>query len=101
VIARLPVDYVDAWLAEFERMHPVREQHGDLGRRRVLLDADDPGTVVVVFDWDDLDRARAYFGSPALAASVERAGGRAAPQVTYLQSLSPRPPTDTTDRSHP
>ncbi|HEX9888784.1 MAG TPA: antibiotic biosynthesis monooxygenase [Nitriliruptorales bacterium] len=83
VIARLPVADFDTWHAEYERMHPVREQQGERGRR-LYRDLDDPNTIVVVFDWDTVESARGYFGSDELRASVERAHGCAPPTVHYL-----------------
>ena len=84
MIARLPVPDFAAWHAEYERMHPVREQAGERGRT-LYRDVDDPEVVVVVFAWDSVERAKAYFGSAALQASVGRAGATSAPEVTYLR----------------
>lgn len=65
-------------------MHAFRESCGERGRR-LFRDVDDPHVVVVVFQWDSLDNARAYFDSSALRSSVRRGGGRAAPQLCYLE----------------
>lgn len=84
VIARLTVAEFDRWHREYEQMHAHRRACGERGRQ-LFRDVDDPNTVVVVFQWDNLDNARAYFDSSKLRASVGRAGGRGAPQVSYLQ----------------
>lgn len=83
VIARLPVEDFDTWHAEYQRMHEVRQQHGERGRT-LYRDVDDPDTVVVVFDWDTVDNAKGYFDSAALRDSVQRAHGRTSPTVHYL-----------------
>ncbi len=83
VIVRLRVEDFDRWHAEYERMHPVRERHGERGRT-LFRDLEDPNTVVGVFRWDSIERARGYFASAELSASVDRARGRGAPVVSYL-----------------
>jgi heme-degrading monooxygenase HmoA len=89
VIARLQVADFDEWHAEYTRMHPHRQRCGERGRQ-LFRDVDDPRSVVVIFTWDSLQRAKAYFTSPELAASVGRAGGRGAPHITYLEAVQPR-----------
>jgi len=87
VIARLPVQDFEAWHAEYERMHATRQSFGERGRM-LYRDVDDPHTIVVVFEWDSIDNAKRYFGSPELSASVGRAHGKATPTVFYLDPQS-------------
>lgn len=84
VIVRLTVAEFDRWHREYEQMHAHRHACGERGRQ-LFRDVDDPNTVVVVFQWDTVYNARTYFDSPKLRASVGRAGGLAAPQVSYLE----------------
>lgn len=84
VMVRLTVAEFDRWHCEYEQMHAHRQACGERGRR-LFRDVDDPNNIVVVFQWDTVDNARAYFDSAALRASVGRAGGLAAPQVSYLE----------------
>ena len=50
----------------------VRRSHG-LVVTGTFIDGDDPETVIVVMDMDDIGRARAFAASPELA-SVAQAG---------------------------
>ena len=45
VIARLRVQDYDVWREEYERMHPVREAHGECGRV-LYRDPDEPNLVL-------------------------------------------------------
>jgi len=89
VIVRLVVEQFGRWQAEYEAMHRTREGCGERGRQ-LFRDSEDPHVVLVVFDWDSHDNARAYFSSDTLKASVERAHGRSAPEVWYVDSIPPQ-----------
>ena len=82
----MQVDDFQQWYAEYEAMHSVREAHGERGRR-LLCNPQDRNSVVVVFEWDSLDRARSYFESEVLSSSVARAGAQRLPEVLYLESV--------------
>jgi heme-degrading monooxygenase HmoA len=86
VIVRMLVSDFATWFEEYERMHEVRETRGECGRE-LFRDSDEPNAVVVVFHWDSLTNARAYFASAELHASVERAQGKRAPHVLYLDRV--------------
>jgi hypothetical protein len=51
----------------------VRRSHG-LVVTGTFIDGDDPETVIVVMDMDDIGRARAFAASPELASARKRAG---------------------------
>ncbi|KAF1697273.1 hypothetical protein CSC62_08720 [Pseudoxanthomonas jiangsuensis] len=53
-------DY-DAWKARFEEGASARAAAGCRGARR-FRNLADPDEVIVIFDWDSLENARAYVG---------------------------------------
>lgn len=62
-------DYA-AFEALFNGETPWREKHGSKGMR-IFRDLDDPGRVVVLFEMDDLEKARRLAGSVELHEAIE------------------------------
>ncbi len=64
-------------LAQFQRafddLKPARERHGlhDLGQ---YISADEPNTIIVVLEVDDVSRARAYWKTSVLESGRKKAG---------------------------
>ncbi len=65
-------DY-DRWRAVFDADATDREATGCRGSR-VFRNADDPEEVVVLFEWDTLERARQRIESATLSQKFEEAG---------------------------
>ena len=61
------------WRGVFESDAPNRESAGCRGAR-VFRNAEDPEEVVVLFEWDSLERARRRIESAGLAEEFEEAG---------------------------
>ena len=75
-------DY-DAWYAVF-REHADAQAESGLRIRRVMRDAEDPDRVVMWFEVDDPDRARAFMATPAAAEAGERSGVVGPAEVWFL-----------------
>jgi hypothetical protein len=65
-------DY-DRWREVFDADAGGREAAGCRGAR-IFRDADDPETVLVLFEWDDLGRARGRIDSANLGRKFDEAG---------------------------
>jgi len=65
-------DY-DRWREVFDADGGGREAAGCRGAR-IFRNADDPEEVVVLFEWDDLEKARGRIGSAELSRKFEEAG---------------------------
>jgi heme-degrading monooxygenase HmoA len=61
------------WREVFDSDAPNRESAGCRGAR-VFRNAEDPEEVVVLFEWDSLERARRRIESAGLAQEFEEAG---------------------------
>lgn len=78
-------DY-DRWKAAFDAHASERAAAGSLGGR-VFRDGDDPEVVVVILEWDDLDRARDFAEREDLARIMEDAGVIGEPEFLFLAEV--------------
>ena len=62
-----------SWKATFDSNAEMRSNAGSTGGL-VLQSADDPNEVVILLEWEDLDRAREFAASAGLKEAMERAG---------------------------
>lgn len=81
-------DYA-SWKATFDGNSAMRANAGSKGGQ-VYQAADDPNEVVVLLEWDDLQRARDFAGSDELRQAMQRAGVEGTPHIHILE-LSDRP----------
>jgi heme-degrading monooxygenase HmoA len=82
---------------DFARWYPVyiedaaaRRASGSRGAR-LFRNADDPDEVIVLLEWDDLERARQFVRSAALRAALARAGIADQPEVLVLEEIERTP----------
>ena len=53
----------------------------------LLRSTDDPNEVVIFFEWDTMENARRFTGSPDLKEAMERAGVVDQPDVYFLENV--------------
>ena len=53
----------------------------------MFRNADDPEEIVVLLEWDSLERARAFAQSPDLRETMERAGVTGPPDIRFLDRV--------------
>jgi heme-degrading monooxygenase HmoA len=75
-------DYA-AWKAVFDENELMRRANGSQGGR-LFLDASDPNEVLVLLEWDDLDRARLFADSDDLQVAMARGGVSDRPDMWFL-----------------
>jgi heme-degrading monooxygenase HmoA len=78
-------DY-DAWSTVFAELEIVRRANGSRGGRVMRSDTD-PGEVVVLLEWDDLERARLFVDSDDLQEAIQRAGVTGEPEFWFLDQI--------------
>jgi hypothetical protein len=85
MLVKQRVASVDGWNAVFRDpdLDAVRRRHG-LVVTGTYVDADDPHTVIVAMDMQDLDAARAFAASQELATARERAGASGPPDGVWF-----------------
>jgi hypothetical protein len=77
-------DY-DRWRPYFDSDKP-RQQEAGLTVRHVLRGADDPQEVVILFEAEDLGRAREMVGSEGLRKTMQEAGVLGPPDMHFLET---------------
>ncbi len=76
-----------AWKREFDVQASTRWSNGCRGGQ-VFRNADDPGELVILLNWDDLRRARFYSQSDELLESLKTAGVSDDPDMWILDTAS-------------
>jgi uncharacterized protein (DUF1330 family) len=89
VIVQHHVADYDRWLPVYEEHGEVRRRHGGTGHE-IFREVADPGSLVVVNEFETLDGARAFAQDPSLPAAMERAGVDSTPLVWIVESSEAR-----------
>jgi heme-degrading monooxygenase HmoA len=76
-------DYA-AWKAVFDEDGATRRANGSQGSR-LFRSAADPNEVLVLLEWDHLDRARLFADSDDLREAMSRAGVADRPDIWFLE----------------
>jgi hypothetical protein len=83
VLVRHKVTDFGEWKPVYDDHLPMRVAAG-LTEKALLWGADDPDEVVVLFEAEDLDRARAFVASADLKETMQKAGVVGAPDISFL-----------------
>jgi hypothetical protein len=78
-------DYA-AWKAVFDEHETTRRANGSQGGW-LFRDATDPQEVLLLLEWDDLERARLFADSDDLREVLARAAGTDGPEIWLLENL--------------
>ncbi len=81
-----PVVDADRWKEDWDRHEPDRREVGVLGHR-INRSEDDPRLLSVFMPLSNIERVRAFVGSPDRAAEMERAGVTGPPEIDWLKPL--------------
>ena len=79
------VDYA-AWKAVFDEREITRRANGSQ-EGWLFRDADDPHEVLLLLQWDDLERARLFADSDDLREAMTRAGVTDRPDIWFLEDV--------------
>ena len=74
------------WKTVFDEHAKMRESGGSKGGW-LFQSADDPNEIVIVFEWENLDEARAFVGSDDLREAMEKAGVAGPPTIVVMEEL--------------
>jgi heme-degrading monooxygenase HmoA len=75
---------------DYARWRPIYDEHGATRKAsgsaggRVFRSADNPNEVVILLEWDDLEKARQFAQSEDLRQAMQRAGVVDQPDVYFL-----------------
>jgi heme-degrading monooxygenase HmoA len=75
-----------AWSAVFADQEVMRRANGSRGGRILRTDADSR-EILVILEWDDLERARLFVDSDDLQGAMQRAGVIGNPEFWFLEDV--------------
>ncbi len=90
LLVRHKVEDYATWKPAFDEYSATRRANGSRGGR-VFRSAADPNEVVILFEWDDLDRARLFAQSDDLQEATTRAGVADEPDLWFLVEADQAP----------
>lgn len=90
LLATADVDDFDEWKSNFDGNDTYRTEHGQQGFQ-AFQSADDPNEVVVLFEWDDREHARALFDSDEWREKLAEAGVKGQPDLSFLERVAHEP----------
>ena len=86
MIVRHKVENYANWKKTFDAFAEVRKAGGEKSFQILHLD-DDPNNIMVVFEWDDLQGAKDFMGTPELEAAMIAAGVVEPPDTYFLHEV--------------
>ncbi len=87
LLIRCHVADYPAWKAVFDEHEPTRQANGAQGEW-LFRDADDPHEVLLLLEWDDLERARLFADSDDLREAMTLAGVTDHPDIWFLEDAA-------------
>lgn len=84
-------------VADYAKWKPLFDQHAETrkanGSRggQLLRNANDPNELLILFQWDDLNKARQFAESSDLRETMQRAGVIDQPDVYFLEAIEEVP----------
>lgn len=90
LLIRHRVSDFQIWKTGFDKHGIERRANGSRGGR-LFRDAADPNEVLVLLEWDDLDRARLFLDSDDLREAMTRAGVAGQPDIWFLEDAGDAP----------
>jgi heme-degrading monooxygenase HmoA len=89
-IVRLSVKDFEHWKSVFEGAGGLRKSYGSRGVR-VFRSLDKPTDLVILGEYDDLEKARQLFQSREFREATQRAGVTSPPEVTFADEVHSLP----------
>ena len=82
-------DY-SSWRPMFDEHGTVRKANGSKGAR-VFRSSSDPNDLVILLEWDDLNKARQLADSDDMRQAMQKAGVSGKPDLYFLEELEKAP----------
>jgi uncharacterized protein (DUF1330 family) len=86
VLVRLSVEDLARWKPVFEEAAELRKNFGSKGVR-AFSKADNPNEVVILGEYEDVEKARQLFQSQEFREATKRAGVIGPPDVSFLNEV--------------
>ncbi|MFH1891450.1 MAG: antibiotic biosynthesis monooxygenase [Candidatus Zixiibacteriota bacterium] len=83
VMIRHKVNDFDKWKKTFDEFSSFRKSSGEMSFQ-VMQHQEDSNNVYLMFEWDNEENARKFFGSAELKERMQKAGVAEAPEINFL-----------------
>ena len=87
VLVRHKVESYAKWRPIFDERDATRKAAGAIGTPQVFRSGDDPFEVVVLLEWEELEKARKFVASDDLREAMQNAGVTEQPTIIFLQEV--------------
>ncbi|MEN8213728.1 MAG: antibiotic biosynthesis monooxygenase [Pseudomonadota bacterium] len=84
LLIRHEVKEFRAWKSVFDSFNEIRRAGGERSYQ-IFHPEDDPNNLWLLFEWDNLDNARAFMASQDLEKTMAEAGVTELPETFYLE----------------
>jgi heme-degrading monooxygenase HmoA len=80
-------------VSDYARWKPIFDEHGAFRKANgckggeLFRNSADPNELVILFEWDDLGKARQFAQSQGLREAMQRAGVADQPDIFFLESV--------------
>ncbi len=78
------------WKLVFDEHAAMRKANGSMGSR-LFRNAQNPSELLILFEWDDLKKARQFAQSEDLRKAMEQAGVSDRPDIYFLEKIESPP----------
>jgi quinol monooxygenase YgiN len=78
-------DY-NSWRSVFDAALDFRHNGGECGCR-IFRKAGNPNDLTLLFDWEDMEKAKRYMTSDELRKKMQQAGVVGVPEINYLAEM--------------
>jgi heme-degrading monooxygenase HmoA len=86
VVVRHEVADYPTWKAVFDAALDLRHQHGERSCR-IFHDAGHVNQLILLLEWENLEKARAFMASDELKAQMAKAGVKGEPRVEFATEM--------------
>lgn len=90
VLVRISIKDQATWKKGFEQAGALRKKYGSKGVS-AFAKSDNPNEIVILGEYESLDKAREMFQSQEFRDATQVAGLTAPPEVTYLNAVADLP----------
>ncbi len=86
VLVRHKVADYDRWKEVFDEHLVMRKSGGEMGCR-LFYNAIDGSDVILLCEWETLEKAQAFFASESLKSKMEKSGVTGTPEIVFLDEV--------------
>ncbi len=89
----MPYMLVRHKVRDYDKWKPIYEEHGATRKAsgskeaRLFRNADNPNEMIILFEWDDLAKARKFAQSEDLIKTMQKAGVSDKPDIYFLDEI--------------